>query len=1148
MTPYNPKLLPVALVLILAAALQAIPAAGQDTIIPPDRRIQWDPGIPGGIPEVTGPVESILDHAADPSGIADSKSAIQSAISALPAGGGVVFFPEGKYRISSKISIGKDGIVFRGEGRKSKLFSEANGECLEVITYERGSWQTLPGGASKGDMTVTVEDGSRFTPGEFAEIDQVNDSALMYTDPDWIVDWAENAVGQLFEVESVSGNQVTFKTPVNHNFTDSLNARIRPQGFVRNVGFEDFYIEKMVANNHTIMFKNTAYCWVKGVESYHTRRTHVTHNTSLGQTIRDSYFHASFDYGGGGSGYGVECGYHTTNCLVENNIFDSLRHAMIIQVGANGNVYGYNYSINPVQGEGETNLNQGWDPPDISIHGHYPYMNLFEGNELEEMGIGDFWGPAGPGNTYFRNRVNGEGIVYHDASHTQNVVGNITTDLKDPEGLSEEKLEHGNQVNGILSWDPGIPSHDLPASYYLDSMPAFFDQHSWPPFGPDAEPGNKLPAQTRFEDRPILTVTLDNSSVEKYQKLELTIDNGKSYTNPFDPDEVDISALFTSPSLEPMRINAFWDGADWKIRFAGNEKGIWKYKVSVVDEDGTEELSGNFRVNKSDRKGWIGPSATDPHYLVHDNGTPFFGVGMAVPWLVYDNRYYPQPGLLEHLEGYGVNFINWLFTSWDILLLRESFDRYSMADATAFDQLMEDAEQHGIKLLLGIWIHDLLRDDPHPWSGFYDWESNPFNQLTDATGFFGDSASWAYQEKYYRYIIARWGYSSSVGMWHTVAEINGTNAIYDTLAMTKEEEGWHYRINKFFQDNDPFRHPTTVSGSGGYEFGDGWDLTGSPQVHEYPWPEDQIAGNAERIAAWTDQLTHTYEKPCLVGEFGKSVYEEGKSESFLHNGIWAGLMSGACTTPLHWWGGQIALQPENFSTFNPVMMEQLTYLQQFAEATHLAACNFASLYSAPDSLQPMLTGVPEGRAYGLRGDSLHLCWVYQIGETSNEDFSGVTVTYPELPAGRYAVSFYDTWNGEWINEPDTIDTQPVGTDTTGREPEPLSFTCPDFTGDVAMKIEYTGPKIPDGPDGLIRYRNTSLKVYPNPAQGSVTIENREPLQSVSLMDASGRLLSQLFPEGRTRCTIDLAGHPSGIYLLEIWDEHGYPEIRKVVVR
>ena len=1114
-------------------------------VIPWERRIHWDPGIPGGIPEITGPVKSIMDLGADPTGKKDSRSAIISTINALPASGGVVFIPEGTFRVGSKISTDRDGIVFRGTGWKSKLLSEADGESFEIITYRRGTWQDLPQGAAKDSLSLLVEDGSRFTPGEFAEIEQENDSLLMYTDPTWIVSWAENSVGQLFEVESVQGNEVTFTTPVHYDFSVDLNARIRPQGFVKQVGFEDLYIEKMVASGHTIMFKNAAYCWVRNVESSHTRRTHVHKTTCLGNTIRDSYFHGSFSYGGGGSGYGVECHFHTTGALVENNIFDSLRHAMIIQAGANGNVYGYNYSINPVQGDGETNLNIGWDPPDISIHGHYPYMNLLEGNEVEEIGISDYWGPAGPGNTYFRNRVNGEGIIYRDASHGQNLVGNVTTSLKDNDGTSNQKLEHGNVVNGTVIWDPGITGQDLPWSYYLDSVPGFFETLPWPTFGPDIALGEKLPAQERFENLPYLVFTHDGSPVGQYEKLEFTIENGKTYTNPFDPDEADIFGTFIAPSDKTLKVNAFWDGDSWKLRFAGDETGTWTYTITVLDADGTEQKPGSFQVTDSEHHGWIGPSDRDSHYLEYSDGTPFYGIGMAVPWLVYDSRYYQQPDLLSGLSRYGVNFINWLFTSWDVLLLRESYETYSMEDALEFDRLIADAEQQDIKLLLGIWIHDLLRDDPHPWSGFYDWESNPFNQLTGVDEFFSDSASWEYQKKYYRYIIARWGYSSSVGMWHMVAEINGTNAIYDPVAMKNDENGWHNKINSYFIENDPFGHPTTVSGSGGYDFSEGWEITGVPQAHEYPYPPDKLKENPDRIAYWADKLFQAYQKPALVGEFGKSVYEEGKSESFLHNGIWAGFMSGACATPLHWWGGQIASQPENFSTFNETMMNQLLYLSYFAEKIQLAEHNFSTLYSAPAGEQISLSGMPEGKVYGLKGDSLMLCWIYHVFETSDQDFSDVGVSVPGLAEGRYAVSFYNTWEGVWYSEDLEVNT----------EDGLLQFTCPAFTGDVAFSIEYTGPVDHTGDR---REYSGRPRIYPNPCGDHLhvelpvhvglpgQVELPGHVQSIGLMNGSGQEIQVPRSVHGNRISFDLSGCSRGIYLLKIREKSGSLSSHKIV--
>ncbi len=1103
-------------------------------IIPEERRIQWDPGIPGGIPEVTGPVVNIVDLGADPTGQGNSLAAINSAVASLPSGGGVVLIPEGTFRVGSKLTISKSGVVLRGTGRGSKLMLEAGGDGIEVVTYQRGNWQTLSAAPLKGDTMLVVQNGALFTAGAFAEIEQDNDPDLMYTDPEWEQSWAENSVGQLFRVKAVRGDTLAFDAPVNLDFRTEMNVRVRPQGLVRSVGFENLYLEKTVAEGHTLVFKNAAYCWVKEVESYHTRRTHVHQTTCLNNEIRESYFHRSFSYGGGGAGYGVECGFHVTNCLVENNVFDSLRHAMIIQVGANGNVYGYNYSLNPVQGEGESDLNQGWIPPDISIHGHYPFMNLFEGNELEEIGIGDWWGPAGPGNTYFRNRVQGDGIIYYDASHGQNLVGNETTVMRDQDGEALEKLEHGNVVAGTVQWDPSIPSQELPLSYYLDSVPEFFGDRPWPLFGPDTDGQGILPARERFENRPYLNVWPGSSPVGQFEKLEFSIENGKTYDNPFDPDEVDMSGTFVSPSGDTIRINAFWDGSWWKLRFAGAETGDWRYRVTVRDRDGTMHKEGGFRVTASGSKGWIGPSSADPHYLAHHDGSPYFGVGMAVPWLVYDSRYYEQPGLLGRLEEHGVNLINWLFTSWDIQLLRDSYRHYSMEDARKFDLLLADAESRGIKLVLGIWIHDLLRDAPHPWSGFYDWGSNPFNQLTTATGFFSDSLSWAYQEKYYRYIIARWGYSTSVAMWHTVAEINGTNAIYDDLAMKNHPDGWHNRINRFFTENDPFGHPTTVSGSGGYDFSDGWEVTAVPQAHEYPYPADRIVENTERIAYWADRLHRGHMKPALIGEFGKSTYEEGISEHFLHNGIWAGVMSGAAATPLHWWGGQISQRPENFSTFNETMMRSLQYLGRFLGDTDMSAHGFTPLYGAPAGEKPSLEGMPEGAAYALKGDSLSLCWIHHVHENSTELFEGVTVTLPGLEEGQYRTEFYDPWNGMWLDT--TLMADCIG--------GTLRIPCPGFTSDLAMKVtrvDSLGVSAWEIPE------KSGFSVYPNPSHGLLHVRLPGGARHIRLLTLTGQVVEEHTAVSGDPFSMDLSQYSRGIYLLQVSDREGFLRSSRVIL-
>ena len=466
-------------------------------VIPDDRRIIWSPGIPGGIPEIKGPVANVVDFGADITGQKDSHQAFSKAMNSLPESGGVLSIPSGTYRIDSSILVKKSNIVFRGDpANVPRLLSYAKGNSIEIRAAQTGTWQKLLSGYDKNSKAVRVENASDFRSYHFAEIQQENDPLLMYTNPEWKQGWSENSVGQIFQVDSITNNTIFLKNSLNISFTAAQKPMIRPVEMVINSGFENLYIEKMVPKDHTFHFENTAFCWMRGVESYHTRRTHVSIAVSYANEIRESYFHHSFDYGGGGSGYGVECRMHTTGTLVENNIFDSLRHAMLVQTGANANVYAYNYSVNPVQGEGETNLNKGWIPPDISIHGHYTFMNLFEGNYVSEIGIADYWGPAGPGNTFFRNRVIDEGIFFYDATHMQNVVGNETTAITDRDKKGKDNIIKANVVNN----EPVSPVPSLPGSLYLNETPSFLKGYKWPFYGPDVTGKNKLPAQVRYEE------------------------------------------------------------------------------------------------------------------------------------------------------------------------------------------------------------------------------------------------------------------------------------------------------------------------------------------------------------------------------------------------------------------------------------------------------------------------------------------------------------------------------------------------------------------------------------------------------------------------------------------------------------------------
>jgi hypothetical protein len=462
--------------------------------------IQWNPGLAGGIPNIPV-VANVRDFGAKGDGVTDDYIAFNNAIQSI-TGSGAVYIPAGNYLIRSSLAIGA-GIVLRGDGPdKTRLLINHSGLAFDIVTYKRGTWISLTGGYTKGSTNLVVADATPFAPGKYVEIQQDNDPNIMYTLPDWNQSWGNGAVGQIAKVTAVSGNTVTIDEPLRFSYQSNLNPVIRTQGFVEYAGFENFYVERLdTSDTFVFSFKNAANCWLRNIESKKACKAHVTTQTVYRLEVRDCFFDDATNWGGGGHGYGVELGFHSINCLIENNIFKHLRHSMMVHLGANGNVFGYNYSIEPYQNEGGT-----WTPPDISIHGHYPYMNLFEGNIVQEIIIADYWGPAGPENTFLRNRVEAEPFRIEDSSNYQNIIGNEflngdiawDTDSRYPHLIDPNTLLiHGNHVNGAIQWDPDIPDHTIPASYYLTAKPAFYGAMMWPSTGADQLNGTN-PARERY--------------------------------------------------------------------------------------------------------------------------------------------------------------------------------------------------------------------------------------------------------------------------------------------------------------------------------------------------------------------------------------------------------------------------------------------------------------------------------------------------------------------------------------------------------------------------------------------------------------------------------------------------------------------------
>lgn len=467
--------------LVLAAWPTAPLVAAENAAIYTDPYAAWDKAGLRTPPPTPVQTVSVRDYGAVGDGQHDDSAAFESAVAAV-AKPGVVAVPAGTYRLARTLKLAS-GVVLRGEGAKASLLVFNMGGTADALidftTYNSRSWLSLAQDAPLGATGMILASASGIAVGDVMEIEQQNDPAKMYTDPQWNQDWAQSVVGQFAVVTAISGQTVSLDRPLRAAFATNLSARARVYRMGKNVGIEDLSIrreEPSSAGGDTIHFKYAFNCWVRRVESLDTVGAHVYAESSAAIEVRDSTFQRSHDYGDGGRGYGVSLGRHVSDCLIENNVFNTLRHAMVISQGANGNVFGYNASsVRRCESD-------AWTPCDISVHGHYPFRNLFEGNLVEEIDATDYWGPAGPGNVFLRNVVSQEGIEIMDASHGQMVLGNLLLSggpLRVEPGITGVVVA-ANTILPATSADGDCDVTTVPDSLYLSAIPAFFSSSPWP--------------------------------------------------------------------------------------------------------------------------------------------------------------------------------------------------------------------------------------------------------------------------------------------------------------------------------------------------------------------------------------------------------------------------------------------------------------------------------------------------------------------------------------------------------------------------------------------------------------------------------------------------------------------------------------------
>lgn len=506
--------------------------------IPKDRIVDWTIA---GLRDTSTSHFKIIDVNAvglDANGINPNDALLKSLIENTKEEGIILQFSAGKYLFHHTIHL-RSNVIIKGLGH----------EVTELIfdLQDGGHSIMLNGNGLSGNKYEVKEGikGRRAIPfyraylifNIFDWIYISHDDADLITSP-----WASGSIGQIVQITDVDEDSIYLNSDLRFSFTLNRNPHIQKLDLQGNTGIECLKIVRkdntspvQTSNIHLLYTENV---WVRGVELDHCTFAHIDVRRSSNISIHGCYIHHGFEYGAGGRAYGVVLQLASNECRVENNIFQNLRHSMLLQAGANGNVFAYNYSFDPYW-ENENTFLPTDAAGEMVLHGNYPYFNLFEQNICRNIVIDNSHGANGPGNTFFRNRAEGYGIFFSaENSPGQNIIGNEITNMSLPYHLvnytiqGEDQFVYGNNNKGHI--DPKGTEYLPDESYGYTIKPDFVPESLWARIGTPYFPGqSSIPSKIRYHaGNPVEAICTQSTSSFDSKKMDRDHTNISVFPNP----------------------------------------------------------------------------------------------------------------------------------------------------------------------------------------------------------------------------------------------------------------------------------------------------------------------------------------------------------------------------------------------------------------------------------------------------------------------------------------------------------------------------------------------------------------------------------------------------------------------------------------
>jgi hypothetical protein len=354
---------------------------------------------------------------------------------------------------------------------------------------------------------------------------------------------------------------------------------------------------------------------------------------------------------------------------------------------------------------------------------------------------------------------------------------------------------------------------------------------------------------------------------------------------------------------------------------------------------------------------------------------------------------------------------------------------YSDQNAERLDRVLDLASSLGIRVNLVINNHGQASTGCDK-----EWDANPWNTanggpVDQAEHFFTDAAALDGQERYRRYIIARWADHPAVLGWKLWSEQNLTAGGGNLRA-------WHVHAAERWEALDHYGHGVTTHWSGDYHAPDR-GIVEQPAlsyvcIDAYHGRETLLAQLIWDGNNAGDSLAR-FGKPVLVTEYGGTSGAGPQAQIIAehHSGPFAAMVSGCSGSPMLWWFEWVD-QRDQWSPYSAI--------SRFLAGEDLRGADAKPVALNTSGGDGALWARAWSRPGRLLGYVLDADWG-QLGEVDRAQAHVTVHVGDQVQAGAMIIEWWDAEKGIV-----------VGQATIMHEAGPLDLTAPAFSRHLAFKL------------------------------------------------------------------------------------------------